>query len=62
LRSPKVAVEHKIPGATAPGKCFPDMLGVFAEFERNLRRDRQFEGIARAKAGRLRYMPSGFVI
>jgi len=26
------------------------MLGVFAEFETNLRRDRQMEGIARAKA------------
>jgi DNA invertase Pin-like site-specific DNA recombinase len=26
------------------------MLGVFAEFETNLRRERQIEGIARAKA------------
>jgi DNA invertase Pin-like site-specific DNA recombinase len=26
------------------------MLGVFAEFETNLRRERQFEGIAAAKA------------
>jgi DNA invertase Pin-like site-specific DNA recombinase len=26
------------------------MLGVFAEFETNLRRERQFEGIAKAKA------------
>ena len=26
------------------------MLGVFAEFERNLRRERQLEGIAKAKA------------
>ena len=26
------------------------MLGVFAEFETNLRRERQMEGIARAKA------------
>jgi DNA invertase Pin-like site-specific DNA recombinase len=26
------------------------MLGVFAEFETNLRRERQLEGIARAKA------------
>jgi DNA invertase Pin-like site-specific DNA recombinase len=32
------------------GKCFLDMLGVFAEFETNLRRERQLEGIARAKA------------
>jgi DNA invertase Pin-like site-specific DNA recombinase len=26
------------------------MLGVFAEFETNLRKERQFEGIAKAKA------------
>jgi DNA invertase Pin-like site-specific DNA recombinase len=30
--------------------CFLDMLGVFAEFETNLRRERQLEGIAKAKA------------
>jgi DNA invertase Pin-like site-specific DNA recombinase len=35
---------------TAAGKCFLDMLGVFAEFETNLRRERQLEGIADAKA------------
>jgi DNA invertase Pin-like site-specific DNA recombinase len=35
--------------STAAGKCFLDMLGVFAEFETNLRRERQMEGIARAK-------------
>ena len=34
---------------TAAGKCFMDMLGVFAEFETNLRRERQMEGIAKAK-------------
>jgi DNA invertase Pin-like site-specific DNA recombinase len=27
-----------------------DMLGMFAEFETNLRRERQLEGIAKAKA------------
>src|SRR4051794_19872442 len=32
------------------GKCFLDMLGVFAEFETNLRRERQLEGIAKARA------------
>src|SRR5918993_1606267 len=32
------------------GKAFLDMLGVFAEFETNLRRERQLEGIAKAKA------------
>jgi DNA invertase Pin-like site-specific DNA recombinase len=31
------------------GKAFLDMLGVFAEFETNLRRERQLEGIAKAK-------------
>jgi DNA invertase Pin-like site-specific DNA recombinase len=35
------------------GKCFLDMLGVFAEFETNLRRERQLEGIAKAKAARV---------
>jgi DNA invertase Pin-like site-specific DNA recombinase len=32
------------------GKCFLDMLGGFAEFETNLRREGQLEGIAKAKA------------
>ncbi len=35
---------------TAAGKAFLDMLGVFAEFESNLRKERQAEGIAAAKA------------
>ena len=34
---------------TASGKAFLGMLGVFAEFETNLRRERQLEGIAKAK-------------
>jgi len=29
------------------------MLGVFAEFETNLRRERQMEGISKAKAARI---------
>lgn len=33
----------------AAGKAFLDMLGVFAEFESNLRRERQLEGIKAAK-------------
>jgi DNA invertase Pin-like site-specific DNA recombinase len=33
----------------ATGKAFLDMLGVFAEFETNLRRERQMNGIAKAK-------------
>jgi DNA invertase Pin-like site-specific DNA recombinase len=43
------ATEQPIDMTTAAGKCFLDMLGVFAEFETNLRRERQTEGIARAK-------------
>jgi DNA invertase Pin-like site-specific DNA recombinase len=34
----------------AAGKCFLDMLGVFAEFETNLRPERELENIAKAKA------------
>jgi len=44
------ATEQPIDTGTAAGKCFLDMLEVFAEFETNLRRERQLEGIARAKA------------
>lgn len=44
------ATEQPIDTATSAGKAFLDMLGVFAEFETNLRRERQMEGIARAKA------------
>ncbi|MEW5425247.1 recombinase family protein [Amorphus sp. 3PC139-8] len=44
------ATEQPIDTSTASGKAFLDMLGVFAEFETNLRRERQLEGIAAAKA------------
>jgi DNA invertase Pin-like site-specific DNA recombinase len=44
------ATEQPIDTGTAAGKCFLDMLGVFAEFETNLRRERQLAGIAKAKA------------
>jgi DNA invertase Pin-like site-specific DNA recombinase len=44
------ATEQRIDTGTAAGKCFLDMLGVFAEFETNLRKERQLEGIAKAKA------------
>jgi len=44
------ATEQPTDTGTAAGKCFLDMLGVFAEFETNLRRERQLEGIAKAKA------------
>ena len=44
------AIEQPIDTSTAAGKCFLDMLGVFAEFETNVRRERQLEGVASAKA------------
>jgi len=44
-----VATEQPVDTSTAAGKAFFDMLGVFAEFETNLRRERQAEGIAAAK-------------
>ncbi len=42
--------EQAVDTSTAAGKCFLDMLGVFSEFETNLRRERQIEGIAKANA------------
>ena len=53
LREKEVALkatEQPIDTTTPAGKCFLDMLGVFAEFETNLRKERQMEGIAKAKA------------
>lgn len=44
------ATDQPIDTSTAAGKAFLDMLGVFAEFETNLRRERQMEGINAAKA------------
>ena len=44
------ATEQPIDTSTPGGKCFLDMLGVFAEFETSLRKERQMEGIAKAKA------------
>ena len=43
------ATEQPIDTSSAAGKAFLDMLGVFAEFETNLRSERQLEGIAAAK-------------
>ena len=44
------ATEQPIDTASAAGKAFLDMPGVLAEFETNLRCERQMEGIAAAKA------------
>lgn len=43
-------IEQPIDTSTAAGRCFLQMLGVFAEFETAIRRERQMEGVAKAKA------------
>jgi len=43
-------LDQKIDTTTATGRAFLQMLGVFAEFETNLRKERQLAGIAQAKA------------
>lgn len=44
------ATDQPIDTGSAAGKAFLDMLAVFAEFETSIRRERQLEGIAKAKA------------
>ena len=44
------ATEQPIDTSNAAGKFFLDMLSVFSEFETNLRKERQLEGISKAKA------------
>lgn len=44
------ATEQPIDTASAAGVAFLQMLGVFAQFETALRKERQMEGIAKAKA------------
>lgn len=41
---------HSIDTSNAAGKAFLAMLGVFAEFENNIRRERQSTGVAKAIA------------
>lgn len=43
-------IEQPVGTSTAAGRCFLQMLGVFAEFETAIRRERQMEGVAKAKA------------
>lgn len=43
------ATEQPVDTSTVAGKAYFDMLGIFAEFETNLRRERQAEGIAVAR-------------
>lgn len=42
-------LDQKIDTGSASGKAFSQMLGVFAEFETNLRKERQMAGIAKAE-------------
>ena len=42
-------IDQAIDTSTASGKAFLQMLGVFAEFETNLRKERQKAGIEKAK-------------
>jgi len=44
------STEQQVDTSTAAGKMFLDMLGVFAEFETTIRKERQAEGIAKAKS------------
>lgn len=44
-----ICTEQPIDTSNAIGKAFLNMLGVFAQFENELRRERQLEGIAKAK-------------
>lgn len=43
-------LEQPVDTSTAAGRCFLQMLGVFAEFETAIRRERQLEGVEKAKA------------
>lgn len=43
-------LDQAIDTSTASGKAFLSMLGVFAEFETNIRKERQMAGIRKAKA------------
>jgi DNA invertase Pin-like site-specific DNA recombinase len=54
------ATEQPIDTGSAAGKAFLDMLGVFAEFETNLRRERQLEGIGVDQRYRSEFAPFYF--
>ncbi len=44
------ATEQSIDTSTAAGRAFLGMLAIFASFETEIRRERQMEGISKAKA------------
>lgn len=43
-------IDHNIDTTSSQGRLFLNMLGMFAEFERDMIKERQLEGIAHAKA------------
>ena len=45
-----VITEQSIDTSTSYGEMFINLLGTFAQFENNLRKERQLEGIAKLKA------------
>ena len=45
-----VITEQNIDTSTSYGEMFMNLLGTFAQFETNLRKERQLEGIAKLKA------------
>jgi DNA invertase Pin-like site-specific DNA recombinase len=52
-------LDQNIDTGSATGKAFLNMLGTFAEFENDLRRERQIEGIREAQlAGRYKGRPA----
>ncbi len=54
-------LDQKIDTSNATGKAFLQMLGVFAEFETNLRKERQAAGIAKAKTeGKYKGRPKSY--
>ncbi|MBU1001710.1 MAG: recombinase family protein [Proteobacteria bacterium] len=56
-----VVLDLDIDTSTASGECFLQMLAVFAEFETNLRKERQLAGIAVAKTqGKYKGRPESF--
>lgn len=51
-------IHQPVDTTTAAGRAFLGMLGVFAQFETDIRRERQAEGIAKAKReGRMKGRP-----
>jgi DNA invertase Pin-like site-specific DNA recombinase len=45
-----VVTEQSVDTSTPAGRAFFGMLATFAQFETDVRRERQMEGVARAKA------------